>query len=150
MLATIHGRDQVQHLSLYADREGKIQGLKVHALANMGAYLQLLGPSIPHLTLFMGPGVYVIPNYACTVDCVFTNTTPTDAYRGAGRPEATHLIERLVDILARRLHVDPAEIRRKNFAREFPFTSASGLAYDSGDYDKPLDKALELIGYADL
>jgi carbon-monoxide dehydrogenase large subunit len=150
MLATIHGRDHVQHVSLYADADGKILGLKVHLLANMGAYLQLLGPTIPHLTLFMGPGVYAIPNYSCTVDCIFTNTTPTDAYRGAGRPEATHLIERAVDILARRLGADPAEIRRKNFAREFPFTTATGLAYDSGDYDKPLDKALELVGYEEL
>jgi carbon-monoxide dehydrogenase large subunit len=150
MLATTHGRDHVQQLSLFADGEGKILGLKVHVLANMGAYLQLLGPTIPHLTLFMAPGAYAIPNYSCTIDCVFTNTTPTDAYRGAGRPEATHLIERVVDILARRLGIDPADIRRKNFAREFPFSSATGLAYDSGDYEKPLDKALELIGYDEL
>jgi aerobic carbon-monoxide dehydrogenase large subunit len=150
MLATVHGRDHVQDLELYADAEGRILGLKVHILANMGAYLQLLGPSIPHLTLFMAPGLYVIPNYACTVECVFTNTTPTDAYRGAGRPEATHLIERLMDILARRVGADPAEIRRKNFARDFPYTSPLGLAYDSGDYDKPLDRALELVGYEEL
>jgi carbon-monoxide dehydrogenase large subunit len=122
----------------------------VHVLANMGAYLQLLGPSIPHLTLFMAPGCYEIPNYSCTIDCVFTNTTPTDAYRGAGRPEATHLIERLVDILARRIGADPAEVRRKNFARDFPYSSATGLAYDSGDYDKTLDRALELAGYDEL
>jgi aerobic carbon-monoxide dehydrogenase large subunit len=150
MLATIHGRDHVQQVSLYADKDGKIQGLKVHVLASMGAYLQLLGPTIPHLTLFMAPGLYAIENYDCRVDCVFTNTTPTDAYRGAGRPEATHLIERLVDMLARKVGKDPAEVRRLNFPAEFPFSSATGLAYDSGDYEKPLDKALELVGYQEL
>jgi carbon-monoxide dehydrogenase large subunit len=150
MLATIHGRDHIQDAELYATSDGTIVGLKLRVIANMGAYLQLLGPTIPHLTLFMGPGVYTIPNYSCQIDCVFTNTTPVDAYRGAGRPEATHLIERLVDILARRLDTDPAELRRKNFAREFPFTSATGLAYDSGDYEKTLDRALEIVGYEDL
>jgi len=150
MLATTHGRDHVHYGKLYARSDGTIIGLDLHVLANMGAYLQLLGPTIPHLTLFMAPGLYAIEHYRCRVDCVFTNTTPCDAYRGAGRPEATHLIERLVDILARRLDMDPVEVRRKNFAREFPFTSASGLSYDSGEYEKPLDKALELIGYDDL
>ncbi len=150
MLATIHGRDHVQDAELYATREGRIVGFRLNVLANMGAYLQLLGPTIPHLTLFMGTGVYDIANYSCRIDCVFTNTTPTDAYRGAGRPEATHVIERLVDILARRLGIDPAEIRRRNFIREFPATSATGLLYDSGDYDKTLDRALELVGYDEL
>jgi carbon-monoxide dehydrogenase large subunit len=150
MLATVHGRDQIQDVELYAQNDGTIVGLKVHVIANMGAYLQLLSPTIPHLTLFMAPGVYDITNFSCRVDCVFTNTTPVDAYRGAGRPEATHLIERIVDLLARRLDMDPAEIRRRNFAREFPYTTATGLAYDSGDYDKALDRALELAGYDDL
>jgi aerobic carbon-monoxide dehydrogenase large subunit len=150
MLATIHGRDQVQDAELYASSDGTIIGLRLRVIANMGAYLQLLGPSIPHLTLFMAPGPYTISNVSIQIDCVFTNTTPTDAYRGAGRPEATHLIERLVDILVRRIGGDPAEVRRKNFAREFPFTSATGLAYDSGDYDKTLDRALELVGYEEL
>jgi aerobic carbon-monoxide dehydrogenase large subunit len=150
MLATTHGRDHVQYAKLYAGDDGTIVGLDVHVLANMGAYLQLLGPSIPHLTLFMAPGLYDIPNYRCRIDCIFTNTTPTDAYRGAGRPEATHLIERLVDILARRLELDPVEVREKNFAREFPFTTATGLQYDSGDYEKPLARALELVDYEQL
>ena len=150
MLATTHGRDHVQDAELYASSDGTIVGLRLRVIANMGAYLQLLGPSIPHLTLFMAPGPYTISNVSIQVDCVFTNTTPTDAYRGAGRPEATHLIERLVDILARRIDADPAEVRRKNFAREFPFASATGLAYDSGDYDKTLDRALELVGYEEL
>ena len=150
MLATTHGRDQVQDATLYATPNGQIVGLKVRVIANMGAYLQLLSPSIPHLTLFMAPGAYAFQNYSCQIDCVFTNTTPTDAYRGAGRPEATHLIERLVDILARRLDLDPAEVRRNNFAREFPFATATGLSYDSGDYEKTLDRALELVGYEEL
>jgi aerobic carbon-monoxide dehydrogenase large subunit len=150
MVATIHGRDQIQDVELYATNEGTIVGLKVHVIANMGAYLQLLSPTIPHLTLFMAPGVYDIRNYSCRIDCVFTNTTPVDAYRGAGRPEATHLIERMVDLLARRLDLDPADVRRRNFVREFPYTTATGLAYDSGDYDKSLDHALQLVGYDDL
>jgi len=150
MVATIHGRDQIQDVELYAMNDGTIVGLKVHVIANMGAYLQLLSPTIPHLTLFMAPGVYDIGNYSCRIDCVFTNTTPVDAYRGAGRPEATHLIERMVDLLARRLDLDPAGVRRRNFVREFPYTTATGLAYDSGDYDKSLDHALELVGYDDL
>jgi aerobic carbon-monoxide dehydrogenase large subunit len=150
MLATIHGRDHVQDAELYASSDGTIVGLRLRVIANMGAYLQLLGPTIPHLTLFMAPGPYAISNVSIQVDCVFTNTTPIDAYRGAGRPEATHLIERLVDILARRIGGDPVDVRRKNFAREFPFTTATGLAYDSGDYDKTLDRALELVGYEEL
>ncbi len=150
MLATTHGRDQVQYATLHADQEGRVRGLRLHIVANMGAYLQLLTPSIPHLTLFMAPGAYDIPNFSCQVDCVFTNTTPTDAYRGAGRPEATHMIERMMDLLARRLGLDPAEVRRRNFIREFPYTSATGLEYDSGDYERTLDRALELVGYEDL
>jgi carbon-monoxide dehydrogenase large subunit len=150
MVATTHGRDHVQYATLYATGEGRILGLKVHILANMGAYLQLLSPTIPHLTLFMAPGAYDIRNYSCRIDCVFTNTTPVDAYRGAGRPEATHLIERLVDILARRLGRDRADVRRLNFARAFPYTSASGLSYDSGDYERTLSRALELVGWEEL
>jgi carbon-monoxide dehydrogenase large subunit len=150
MVATIHGRDHVQDVTLHASSDGTIVGLDAQIIANLGAYLQLLGPLIPQLTFFMLPGPYAIPHLRCEIKEVFTNTTPTDAYRGAGRPEATHLIERMVDILARRLGIDPAEVRRKNFAREWPFTSATGLAYDSGDYDKPLDRALELVGYDEL
>jgi len=144
MVATVHGRDQVQYVKLYAREDGTIVGLDLHVLANMGAYLQLLAASIPHLTLFMATGLYDIQNYRCRVDCVFTNTTPVDAVRGAGRPEATHLIERTLDILARRLGVDRLELRRKNFIKEFPYSSASGLSYDSGDYEKTLARALEL------
>ncbi len=149
-LATIHGRDQVQYATLYARSDGTIVGLKLHGIQNLGAYLQLLTELIPQLTMFMATGPYGIQNYSCRIDCVFTNTAPTDATRGAGRPEATHMIERMVDVLARRLALDPVEVRRRNLVHEFPFTSATGLAYDSGDYGGTLDKALELIGYDEL
>ena len=150
MLTTIHARDQVQYAKVYARNDGTIVGLDLRIVANMGAYLQLLAETIPHLTLFMAPGPYAISNFRCQVDCVFTNTTPTDATRGAGRPEATHLIERMIDILARKVGVDAAEVRRRNFPHEFPFTSATGLSYDSGDYDGTLDLALKLVGYDGL
>jgi len=144
MVATSHGRDQIQDVELYATADGKLLGLRVHIYANMGAYLQLLSPSIPGLTLGMITGTYVIPNLSCTVDNVFTNTTPTDAYRGAGRPEAAHLIERAMDILARRVGLEPAEVRRRNFIGEFPYTTLTGMVYDSGDYAATLDEALRL------
>ena len=144
MVATTHGRDQVQDVELYATGDGKLLGLRLHIYANMGAYLQLLSPSIPGLTMGMATGPYVIPNFSCTVENVFTNTTPTDAYRGAGRPEATHMIERVMDILARRIGLEPAEVRRCNFIGEFPFTTATGMVYDSGDYATTLDEALRL------
>jgi carbon-monoxide dehydrogenase large subunit len=150
MLATTHGRDHVQYAELYATAEGRIVGFKVHVLSAMGAYLQLLSPTIPHLGLFVATGAYDIRNFSIAIDCIFTNTTPTDALRGAGRPEAIHTIERMVDLLARKLGLDPVEVRRKNFAREFPYAAPSGVEYDSGDYDKPLDRALELIDYDNL
>jgi aerobic carbon-monoxide dehydrogenase large subunit len=150
MLATTHGRDHVQFAELYATGDGEIVGVKLHILSAMGAYLQLLSPTIPHLGVFVATGVYDIPNLSISIDCVFTNTTPTDALRGAGRPEAIHTIERMVDLLARRLELDPVDVRRKNFIREFPATVASGVQYDSGDYDKTLDRALELIDYEEL
>jgi carbon-monoxide dehydrogenase large subunit len=108
--------------------------LRVHLLQDCGAYLALLTPSIAHLTVIMVPGAYALEHVDITLDEVFTNTTPTDAYRGAGRPEAAHLVERLVDRLADELGKDPAELRRLNFATEFPYTTATGLLYDSGDY----------------
>ncbi|MGZ4482631.1 MAG: xanthine dehydrogenase family protein molybdopterin-binding subunit, partial [Gaiellales bacterium] len=144
MLATIHGRAQDAHMELAATKDGKVLGLRAHYVQDCGSYLQLLTPSIAHLTLFMAPGPYDIKDVDITVTEVFTNTTPTDAYRGAGRPEATHAIERMMDILAREVGVDRVEIRRRNFAREFPYTTATGLSYDSGDYEKTLDRLLEL------
>ncbi len=148
MVSMIHGRDQLQKATIAADSDGRIRALRVHLLQDMGAYLGLLGPTIAHLTLFMTPGVYDVQHVDITIDEVFTNTASTDAYRGAGRPEATHLVERLVDALADEIGVDPAELRRRNFISEFPYTSATGLSYDSGDYGKALDKALEMSGYA--
>ncbi len=149
-LATIHGRDVVQEIELAADAEGKIAAVRVRLTAAMGAYLQLVTPGIPLLGAWLYGGCYAIQAYDFACTGVFTNTTPTDAYRGAGRPEATYAIERAVDALARKVGKDPAEIRRLNFIREFPATIASGLTIDSGDYHASLSRALELAGYEDL
>ncbi|HEX8805634.1 MAG TPA: molybdopterin cofactor-binding domain-containing protein, partial [Candidatus Aquilonibacter sp.] len=150
--AMIHGRDQIDDLEIAARKDGTIVGLRGKIFANLGAYHQLLTPVIPQLTLLMAPGCYKIPNVNLEVIGVFTNTMATDAYRGAGRPEATYLIERLVDRVARELKMDPAEVRRRNFIREneFPFTTATGLTYDSGRYEMTMDKALELADYKGL
>ena len=148
MVSTVAGRDQLQTATLAADESGRMLALRVHLLQDCGAYLALLTPSIAHLTVIMVPGAYALQHVDITLDEVFTNTVPTDAYRGAGRPEAAHLVERLVDRLADELGKDPAELRRLNFATEFPYTTATGLLYDSGDYATALDKALELSDYA--
>ena len=148
MTATIHGRDTLQNVEIAATRDGRIQGIRLEAWQNCGAYLQLLTPTIPHLCLFMVPGVYDVQKVSITIHNVFTNTTPTDAYRGAGRPEATHMIERVVDALADELGLDPAELRRRNFIQEFPYTTATGLTYDSGHYEGTLARALELADVA--
>lgn len=153
MVATIHGRDHVQYVDLAASKDGTILGIKVRAIANMGAYLSTAGPGVPTILFgFMVGGCYAIKAAKVEVTGVFTNTTPTDAYRGAGRPEALFLIERMVDLLARELKQDPAEIRRKNFipADKFPYQIPLGLVYDSGNYHGTLDKALELVGYKKL
>jgi aerobic carbon-monoxide dehydrogenase large subunit len=149
-LATIHGRDVVQEIELAADEEGRISAVRVRLLAAMGAYLQLVTPGIPILGAYLYSGAYDLQGYDFECRGVFTNTTPTDAYRGAGRPEATYAIERAVDALARTLGKDPVEIRRLNFISEFPATIASGLEIDSGDFHGALDKALELVGYEGL
>jgi aerobic carbon-monoxide dehydrogenase large subunit len=148
MVSLVHGRDQLQTATLAADADGRMLALRVHLLQDCGAYLGLLTPSIAHLTVIMVPGAYALEHVDIKLDEYFTNTTPTDAYRGAGRPEAAHLIERLVDRLADELGLDAAELRRRNFATEFPHTTATGLVYDSGDYAKALDKALEMSDYA--
>jgi len=152
MSATIHGRDHVAFVDLAAKKDGTLTGMKLKILAAMGGYEQLFTSMVPTLSALMLTGCYKIPNAFCEVYGVFTNNTPTAAYRGAGRPEATHYIERAMDILAAKLDMDPIELRRKNFPRpeEFPFTTASGLVYDSGNYDKALDRALEIAGYAEL
>jgi len=150
--ATIHGRDQIDDCELAAKGDGTIVGLRLRILANLGAYHQLLTPVIPTLTMLMAPGCYRIPNLDIEVKGVFTNTMSTDAYRGAGRPEATYLIERLVDLLARKLELDPADVRRRNFIEPsaFPFTTATGLTYDTGDYEATMEKALRIADYAGL
>ena len=143
--ATIHGRDVVTELTFGATNDGKITAVKGEMKCAMGAYLQLVTPGIPLLGAWLYSGPYEIPNYSVTFTGVFTNTTPTDAYRGAGRPEATYVIERTMDALARELGIDPIELRRKNFVDEFPHTMASGLTLDSGDYHASLDRLLEIL-----
>ena len=125
--ATIHGRDVIQEIELAATKEGRITGIRVRLTAAMGAYLQLVTPGIPLLGAWIYNGAYDIPAYGFECTGVFTHTTPTDAYRGAGRPEATYAIERTVDALARAVGKDPVEVRRLNFIKEFPHTIASGL-----------------------
>ena len=150
--ATIQGRGQIQDIELAADANGKVTAVRVNLVADMGAYMQLVTPGIPILGGFLYSGVYDVPAYSFTCRSVFTTMTPTDAYRGAGRPEATYAIERAMDSLARQVGVDPAEIRRRNFipTEAFPYNSAGGLTFDSGNYDGALDKALELVGYEQL
>ncbi len=149
-VSTIHGRDQNQVIELAATAEGKITAVRAKLTVGMGAYLQLVTPGIPLLGAWLYGGAYDVEGYSFECTGVFTNTVPTDAYRGAGRPEATYAIERAVDALARKLGKDPVEVRRLNFIREFPAPIASGLTIDSGDYDACLDLALEKSGYDDI
>jgi carbon-monoxide dehydrogenase large subunit len=151
-LATIHGRDVIQDMEVAATEEGKTLGFRVKLYADFGAYLQLVTPGIPILGAWLYHGVYDAQAYGFEATGVFTNKTPTDAYRGAGRPEATYAVERVMDALARRVGKDPAEIREMNFIP--PFDEArevvSGLSFDSGNYQAALDKAKELVGYDEL
>jgi carbon-monoxide dehydrogenase large subunit len=151
-LATTHGRDQLNEVEVGVDGEGRLLGMRVRMLQDLGAYHQLLTPVVPTLTVLMLPGCYRLPNLEVHLSGVFTNKTPTDAYRGAGRPEATFLIERVMDHIAAELNLDPAEVRRRNFiaADDFPATTATELVYDSGDYESALDRLLELADYAGL
>lgn len=148
-LASIHGRDQIGEMALALKKDGTILGIRYDVLADMGAYYQLLTPAIPTLTGLMLCGPYKIPTMRMTKKAVFTNKMCTDAYRGAGRPEATFLIERMVDLAAKELGLDPAEIRRKNFIPPdaFPYTTPHGITYDSGNYEAALNRALELVEY---
>ena len=152
LMTAHHGRDQIQYIDIAADREGNVKGLRCRILADMGAYLRLVSPGVPVLGAFMFNGIYKFPAYRFECDGVFTNKVPTDAYRGAGRPEATFAVERIMDELAVELGMDPLELRRKNWIRaeEFPFTTVCGMEYDSGDYETATQKALELIGYDEL
>jgi carbon-monoxide dehydrogenase large subunit len=149
---TIHGRGHVDYYEVAAKRDGTILGIKLKLIQDLGAYHQLLTPAIPTLSVLMMPGLYKCQNIRADIVGVFTNAVPTDAYRGAGRPEATHGIERMVDILAAELKMDPVEIRLKNFVanESFPYATATGLTYDSGNYAAPLEKALDTIGYKKL
>jgi carbon-monoxide dehydrogenase large subunit len=152
MLAAHHGRDQIQKLTLAARRDGTVTGFKVELLADMGAYLRLVTPGIPILGAFMFNGIYKFDSYRFTCTTVFTNKTPTDAYRGAGRPEATFAIERMMDELAVELSRDPLELRAQNWIKheEFPFDTVAGLTYDSGNYEAATAQARELFGYDEL
>src|SRR5437660_9618288 len=151
-VATIHGRDIIGYVDLAAKRDGTVLGLKLRLIADIGAYNMLLTAAIPTLTMMMANATYNIPAIRTTLTEVFTNKTPTDAYRGAGRPEATYFVERAMDMLARELKMDPADLRRKNFIQpnQFPFTTQSGAVYDSGDYPKALDRALKNADWEQL
>ena len=151
--ATIHGRDHIQEVELCGTKDGKITGLRGTVWANMGAYLSTASTGIPTILHgLMLSGMYDIKNIHEDVYGVFTNTTPVDAYRGAGRPEATFIVERLVDLFARAVNMDPAEVRRKNLIPPFSdgHTVATGLIYDSGNYEPALNKVLEMADYAGL
>lgn len=152
MLAAHHGRDQIQDITITASRDGQVTGLKVELLANLGAYNGLVGPGVPILGAFMFNAIYKIPAYHFACTNVYTTTTLTDAYRGAGRPEATFAIERIMDELAVELGMDPMELREKNWIKheEFPFTTVCGLTYDSGNYEAATDKAKQLFDYDGL
>ncbi|MCG7399732.1 xanthine dehydrogenase family protein molybdopterin-binding subunit [Caballeronia zhejiangensis] len=148
-LSDAHGRDHVTKAELALDKDNKFIGMRVHTTANMGAYLSTFASSIPtvlYATLLAGQ--YTTPAIYAEVKAVFTNTVPVDAYRGAGRPEATYVVERLVETAARELNIDPVELRRRNFIREFPYATPVGLTYDIGDYDACLNRALELADVA--
>jgi carbon-monoxide dehydrogenase large subunit len=150
-ISDAHGRDHVTHAELAMDKDGKFLGLKVHTTANMGAYLSTFAPCIPtYLYATLLAGVYTTPVIYAEVKAVFTHTVPVDAYRGAGRPEATYLLERLVDKAAREMKMDRTEIRRKNFipTNAFPYQTPVALQYDSGDYHSTLDMAMKASDYA--
>ncbi|KAF0130788.1 MAG: aldehyde oxidase/xanthine dehydrogenase [Xanthobacteraceae bacterium] len=144
-LCVAHGRDHVTRAELATDAEGRITGLRVKTIANMGAYLSTFASSVPtYLYATLLSGQYAIPNIYAEVDAVYTNTSPVDAYRGAGRPEATFVVERLVEVAAREIGMDPAAFRRRNFISKFPHQTPVIMAYDCGDYKASLVKAMEM------
>ncbi len=147
-LADAHGRDHVTEAEMAVDEDGRILGIRVSTIANLGAYLSTFASSVPtylYAPLLSGP--YDIPAIYCEVDGVYTNTAPVDAYRGAGRPEATFVVERLAEVTARQLGMDPAKFRKKNYIRNFPHQTPVIMTYDVGDYHASLEKALELADY---
>ncbi|OYW51564.1 MAG: carbon monoxide dehydrogenase [Rhizobiales bacterium 12-68-15] len=148
-LCDAHGRDHITDAQLALDGQGRILGFRVKTTANMGAYLSTFSSCVPtYLYATLLSGQYAIPAIYAEVDAVYTNTAPVDAYRGAGRPEATFLVERIVDKAARELGIDPAEMRRRNFVTSFPHQTPVIMCYDAGDYGASMDKALELADYA--
>ena len=156
-IATTHGRDHITDVEVGATKDGKVTGLKVHTYANLGGTLSTIATGIP-TTLYgrLLSGAYKIPHFFCNVKGVFTNTGMVDAYRGAGRPEATYVVERAMDLVADELGLDPAEVRRTNFIQpeDFPYAPAdnilAGLSYDSGNYEGTLNMALDMAGYAEF
>jgi aerobic carbon-monoxide dehydrogenase large subunit len=147
-LTDAHGRDHITHAEMAFDGDNKMLGLRVDTIANFGAYMSLFSSSVPtYLYATLLSGQYVIPAIHCNVRAVYTNTTPVDAYRGAGRPEATYVMERLVETAARELNVSPAELRRKNFIRQFPYQTPVIMTYDAGDYEASLDAAMKAADY---
>ena len=153
LAVTIHGRDQIDYIEVAATKEGKVTGLKVHGISDLGSYSQIFTNVI--MIAFGFPvscGAYDIPAIHLSFDTVFTNKVPTDAYRGAGRPEATYVAERAVDLVAHELGKDPAEIRKLNFIKQdqFPYKSAAGAVYDTGNYIIALEKAMEIVDYQNL
>ena len=144
-IADAHGRDHVTHAEMAFDAEGRILALKAHTIANLGAYMSTFSSSVPtYLYATLLSGQYAIPAIYCEVDAVYTNTVPVDAYRGAGRPEATFVVERLVEVGAREQGIDPAELRRRNFVRNFPHQTPVIMTYDAGDYNASLKAAMEI------
>jgi carbon-monoxide dehydrogenase large subunit len=151
-VSTVQGRGHIDYYEIAAKKDGTILGLKAKIIQDIGAYHQLLTPIIPTLSVLMLPGLYRCKTFSAEVIGAFTNCVPTDAYRGAGRPEATYCVERMVDLLAAELKMDPAEIRLKNFItnEEFPYASGTGLVYDSGNYARVLKNAMEAVDYSGL
>jgi carbon-monoxide dehydrogenase large subunit len=147
-ISDAHGRDHVTRAEMAFDADNKITGLRVHTVANLGAYMSTFSSAVPtflYATLLSGQ--YAIPHIYCEVDAVYTNTVPVDAYRGAGRPEATYVVERLVEAAARELSIESADLRRKNFVKSFPYQTSVASLYDAGDYNASLAKALQLHDY---
>jgi aerobic carbon-monoxide dehydrogenase large subunit len=151
-VAVHHGRDQLQRIRIAAESDGRLRGLDVDLLADMGAYLMLVTPGVPLLGAFMYNAIYKMDAYRFNCTGVFTTKTPTDAYRGAGRPEATYAIEHIMDDLAAELGVDPLELRERNWIKheEFPYTTIAGLTYDSGNYEAATAAARSLFHYDEL
>jgi carbon-monoxide dehydrogenase large subunit len=152
LLTAHHGRDQIQDIAVAVTKDGTIKALDVKLLADMGAYLGLVGPGVPILGAFMFNAIYKIPAYRFDCTNVFTTKTLTDAYRGAGRPEATFGIERMMDEVALELGMEPMEFRKKNWIKheEFPFTTVSTLTYDTGNYEAATDQAMQMFDYDGL